>query len=323
MEPLELNNLKIYPIILPTHHNLKSFNCYLVEFDESLYLIDAGINSEDSWNLLNDALHTHGFKLSDLTSIYITHHHSDHVGLIDRIVEIVPIPVYAHEKAIPRLKRDPEFLQRRVNFFTNFYEEMGCGEAGEKQVNNLKSSIVKNKHLAINADITSLATGLHPFSVIEVPGHSPDQVAFFHKDSKSLFAGDLLINHIASNALIEPDENGKQIASLLEQMASLKKCLSYSIKYVFSGHGKMIEHPEQLIETRLNNIERKALKILSLIKAGATTGSEIAEKFYKKSYETQFSLVMSEIIGHLDYLEANKKVRTEKIAGVRHYFLSS
>jgi hypothetical protein len=70
MEPLELNNLKIYPISLPTHHNLKSYNCYLVKFDDSLSLIDAGINSEDHWNLLNDTLHTHGFKLSDLTGIY-------------------------------------------------------------------------------------------------------------------------------------------------------------------------------------------------------------------------------------------------------------
>ncbi|WP_458413427.1 MBL fold metallo-hydrolase [Schinkia sp. CFF1] len=319
MKPLEIGNLLIYPIVLPVHHNLKSFNSYLIKDGYALYLIDAGINNENYWNLFNETLHTHGFTLHDLSGIYITHHHVDHVGLINRIATEASIPVYAHEKAIPRLKRDPEFLRNRVDFFKQLYEENGCGEAGVRQVNKLEVAIVKNEHLKIKADIQPLGNVIQSFDVIEMPGHSPDQVAFLNKECRALFSGDLLIHHISSNAIVEPDENGERICSLLEQMKSLKKCTTLPIDYIFSGHGILIDQPTQLIKTRLENVETKAMRLLSLIEAGATTASEIAKEYYKTKYEAQFSLVMSEIIGHLDYLEVNDKVKREKINGVWHY----
>ncbi|HHY73265.1 MAG TPA: MBL fold metallo-hydrolase [Bacillus bacterium] len=319
MEPLEIGNLKIYPIVLPVHHNLKSFNSYLVKDEYSLTLIDAGINNEDYWNLFIETMSSNGFTIGDLSGIYITHHHVDHVGLVNRIVAESSVSVYSHAKAIPRLKRDPTFLKGRIDFFKRLYEEMGCGKAGLEQVHKLENALIKNKHLEINADITLLEKKIHPFDVIEMPGHSPDQVAFFNEKSRTLFAGDLLINHISSNAFVEPDENGERIFSLLEQISSLRKCLTLSVDYIFSGHGTIIDQPKQLIETRLANIENKAMRILSLIQAGSLTANEIAKQFYKKTYEMQFSLVMSEIIGHIDYLEANNRIWKEKIDGVWHY----
>ncbi|WP_374724333.1 MBL fold metallo-hydrolase [Calidifontibacillus erzurumensis] len=321
MEPIVYGNIKIFPVNLQVHHNLKSFNCYLVEKENSLYLIDAGIDSEDYWSLFVKTLKSNGFSLKDLTAILITHHHFDHVGLVNRITELELIPVYAHEKAIPRLKRDPEFLRKRVAFFEQLYREMGCGEAGEAQVKKLEHAIFNNKHLEIKADILPFKVNKFPFTVLEVPGHSPDQVAFYDSENKILFGGDLLIKHISSNALVEPDENGGRILSLLQHIESFQKCRSLSIDYVFSGHGKIIEQPIRLIEKRLENIDVKAEKILALIKQGVQTASEIAKAYYQKKYESQFSLVMSEIIGHLDYLEAKKQVKKKKIEGVWYYFV--
>ena len=56
-----------------------------------------------------------------------------------------PIPVYAHRNAIPRLTRDLDFLEMREAFFKQLYEEMGCGEMGEKQVTYLHNAIIQNK----------------------------------------------------------------------------------------------------------------------------------------------------------------------------------
>ncbi|MEC1717116.1 MBL fold metallo-hydrolase [Schinkia azotoformans] len=320
MEPIKAGNLTIYPIILDVDHKLKSFNSYLVEDGHSLSLIDAGMNKDEYWNLFTNTLHTFGFEVRDLTGILLTHHHFDHIGLVNRITDEVAIPVYAHKKAIPRLKRDPEFMQQRVDFYIKLYEEMGCGEAGSKQIDYLLNAIEKYKHTAIKAEITPLDKQIHGFHVIEVPGHSPDQVAFYNEEAKVLFGGDVLIDHISSNALIEPDERGERILSLIQQMDSLKKCSQLSLDYVFSGHGEMIDNHKNLIETRLDNVEIKASKLFTLIKDGASTASEIAQQYYKKIYELQFPLVMSEIIGHLDFLEVNRKVRTEKVDGVWRYY---
>ncbi|MFB4165294.1 hypothetical protein ACE1TI_16155 [Alteribacillus sp. JSM 102045] len=45
---------------------------------------------------------------------------------------------------------------------------------------------------------------------------------------------------------------------------------------------------------------------MTLIDQGARTGGEIAEQYYGRIYDQQFFLVMSEIIGQLDYLEVWK-----------------
>lgn len=320
MEPIKAGDLTIYPINLDVDHKLKSFNSYLVEDGHTLSLIDAGINKDDYWNLFMNTIHTFGFDIRDLSGILLTHHHFDHIGLVNRITDEVSVPVYAHEKAIPRLKRDPEFMQLRVDFYKNLYEEMGCGEAGRKQIDYLQNAIIKHKHTAIKAEITPLERRIYGFQVIEVPGHSPDQVAFYNEEARVLFGGDVLIDHISSNALIEPDERGERILSLIQQMSSLNRCSELPLDYVFSGHGAIIDNHKRLIDTRLNNVEIKATRLLTLINNGASTANDIAQQYYQKIYETQFPLVMSEIIGHLDFLEVNRKVRTEKVNGVWRYY---
>ncbi len=95
----------------------------------------------------------------------------------------------------------------------------------------------------------------------------------------------------------------------MEHKHSLEKILSIPIELVFPGHGTLINNPKELISKRLNGIERKAEKIRELIKSGISTGSELAQAYYGNKYKKQFSLVMSEIIGHLDYLEAQGKVK--------------
>ena len=53
----------------------------------------------------------------------------------------------------------------------------------------------------------------------------------------------------------------------------------------------------------------KADRLLNLSNSGISTGNELAKTYYKKIYHQQFSLVMSEIIGHLDYLETQGKIK--------------
>lgn len=89
---------------------------------------------------------------------------------------------------------------------------------------------------------------------------------------------------------------------------------------MYSGHGELIRQPYELIEKRLAGIAEKSERFLSLIQSGILTANELAQTYYKKRYIQLFSLVMSEIIGHLDYLEVNGKVEKEWAHGVWHYF---
>lgn len=318
-----VQNMDIFPVQVPVPSSLKSVNFYLVKTGQSLILIDAGYNNGDCRKALHDTLKKYGFGIKDLTHIVLTHHHIDHVGLVNWITAEHPIPVYAHPLSFPRLKRDAAFLQMRMAFYQKLYEEMGCGDRGKKQVEHLKKAMKENESQKITADLVDIGERFGEyFEVLEVPGHAPDQIALYDRKQERLFAGDLLISHISSNALVEPDENGKRMPSLLIHMVSLRKCLSLPIDEVYSGHGTVIHQPKNLIQKRLDGMEKKAERFLTLIRNGKRTANEIAETYYQDVYDQQFSLVMSEVIGHLDYLERQGNIQKEKVHGVWHYTFS-
>lgn len=320
MIELKKKNYEVYPIIVPDQSGLKSINFYLIKTSHSLTLIDAGFNTDDCFQALVDTLNVKGLTIKDITEIVLTHHHIDHIGLVNRIVSIHSIPVYVHPLSIKRLKRDKDFLEMRIQFFNELYEITGCGEAGRRQVKYLRESVDKNKHYAIQSDLLPIGgTFLKEFDMVHIPGHAPDQIGLFDQKRKWLFSGDLLINHISSNALVEPDQNGQRMLTLVDHMNSLKKCQDLPIDIVFPGHGVMIEHPNELIQKRLDGVDEKAKKLKILIHQGNRTANDLAQTFYKKSYNKQFSLVMSEIIGHLDYLEVEGVIEKQLISGVWHY----
>ena len=44
--------------------------------ENSLTLIDAGLNTDDCWNSLQMTLKDHDYTLTDITGILLTHHHT-------------------------------------------------------------------------------------------------------------------------------------------------------------------------------------------------------------------------------------------------------
>ena len=321
MIPINKNNIEVFPILVPVNNKLKSVNFFLVKQENSLTLIDAGFNTDDCWHHLQMTLKMNGYSLRDITEILLTHHHVDHIGLINRIIAEHPIPVYIHPYAIPKLKGDPDFIKMRLDFFKNLYQEMDCGEIGEKQVEYFYKKAVQAKDERIHWDFREITTNqLFGFDCIEIPGHAPDQVAFYHQASKGLFVGDLLIEHMSINAFVEPDSNGNRPKTLVQQKLSLEKCLALSVETVYSGHGRIIEDPVPLFKKRIKEIDEKADSFMEIIRTGVSTASEIAQYRYKTKYDKQFFNVMSEVIGYLDYLEVHGKLNKEFVKGVWSYY---
>src|SRR5690625_2048656 len=199
------NDRFISPIVVATDQSqLKSINFYLMCTSEHNVLIDTGVANDSCWDMLVNTLRQHRLTLYDLDAILLTHHHSDHSGLVNQIRDEVDIPLYAHKESIYRLKRLPEFLYERVHFFESYYKKMGAESELAHYIDHLKLAIEQRANQAVSAEITPVQAGdkLFNLQVIHTPGHAPDHISLWHEQSGSMFVGDHLLKDTISHALV-------------------------------------------------------------------------------------------------------------------------
>lgn len=322
MKIISCQESQVYPIIFPLEYGtIGSINFYIINDGESLSLIDAGIDYEGCWEFFNEALSEQGFKIEDIERVILTHHHGDHVGLLKRILQLKDIPIYAHSLAIQRLQMDANFFQRRYQFFDQLYAEMDCGQDAFPQLEKLKKTLNELGKRRIKANFVSLQEGdrIGGLEVIATPGHSPDSISLYDAERKWLFTGDLLLKDMSTNAIIDLDQHGGRLKSVSDQRHSLQKCSEIHADLVFSGHRSIIENHKLLVKQKLESMDRKAERIVDVLKEQSQTASSIAKQYYKTKYYSEFSLVMSEIIGYLDYLEQQQLVKKELVHDVWYY----
>ncbi|WP_424237797.1 MBL fold metallo-hydrolase [Bhargavaea ginsengi] len=321
-EAIRQQTYTIYPVIQPADYpTLKTINFFLIRREDGLVLIDAGVDTDDCMDRLRDTLKQAGAEIGDLDAILLTHHHEDHAGLVPRILEEKDIPVYAHRDAVPRLRLDKEFLEMRLAFFRRLYREMGGGEMGTGRFARLEQTIREAPKYALKAEIVEIGEGdrVFGFEVIETPGHSPDSITFLDAEGRAAFTGDVLIDGSSVNAIIDPAANGSRLPSVSQQRRSLERLARLDADVLYTGHHGSIRNHRELVRDRISRMDKKCEKLISLIGSGISVPAQITEAYYGKLYNTQFPLVMSEIIGHLDYLEEQGKVEKAMEDGVWHY----
>ena len=313
-------NTKVIPIEIPVSNILKSINFYIIERNNSLFLIDAGVNHDTYWDAFVLALQEHGYQLNDLDAILLTHHHPDHVGLVYRIAALLNIPVYIHPYGLPKLKGDPEYLYMSYMFFGDLFNKLNCGDFGQAEAKRVYNNRLNQRETAIDWNIQELnRQTVFDFDVIHIPGHSPDQVAFYLEDLDIVFSGDLLIEHQAVSAFAEPTFHGKRMKALQQHRQSLEKIIQLNPKLALSGHGTVIKEPAILAKKRLDAIDKKAKRFLSMIEKGVSTGSELVKQRHPVKYEKIFYTVIRDALSFLDYLEDTGAIEKEEVNGIWYY----
>lgn len=302
----------VIPIIIPTNSMLKTYNCFLIKTNKQLTLVDAAVDDDDSYLFFLEVLKANNLKVSDIDQIVLTHNHSDHTGFVKRIRQQTNVDVYAHPSAFLRLIRNKDFLTRRIDFFNKLYNESDTGQRGIKEVERMRQALIDNQHLRVDLPLLPLVEGdiINGFEVIEVPGHSIDHIALYNETTEELIAGDLILKHAPSNALVEMGVDGEMIPSLYLYEQSLKRCEHLKLTVIYPGHGEIInESCNDLFSKRIYSIIRKSKRIKDAIIHEEQTAAQLAKNFYQERYDKIFVLIMSEVIGHLEHLVAKNELK--------------
>lgn len=224
-----------------TFYNSKSLsvNCYLVEEQDGLTLVDAAMPGS-SYEILQSA-DTIG---KPITRIVLTHLHHDHVGSLDELKQAIPqVPVYISSREARLLAGD----------YT-----LDPGEA-DTPIRGIIPKELKTRadfHLREGDKIGSLLA-------LAAPGHTPGSMAFLDIRSKSLIAGDAFQTEggIAVSGQLRPLFPFPARATWNKQTAleSAVKLRGHHPSLLAVGHGEMLKQPcaemDRAIEEAKNNLD--------------------------------------------------------------------
>jgi hypothetical protein len=99
----------------------------------------------------------------------------------------------------------------------------------------------------------------------------------------------------------------------------LRRVAALDIELALPGHGLPIKEPRALIEQRLAFHEARARRILAVIGDDAHTAFEVAGVIFPDLDPVNTFLAVSEVVGHLQWLEVNGRVTSKERGGVAHW----
>ncbi|OIK12194.1 MBL fold metallo-hydrolase [Bacillus sp. MUM 116] len=292
-------------ITLPTPFAVGDVNVYLIK-GERLTLIDAGVKTKECWNSLKKQMADLHVSPDDIEQVILTHHHPDHVGMLDFLsdsIEILGHPL--NERWIHPTK---EFFQVQEEFFTELFYQFGLPKEYLPSLENLRKTLKYSCNRSLTGHLQEGMTppGLSDWKVIETFGHAQGHIVLFREKDGVLIGGDLILAHISPNPLLEPPAPGEteRPKPLLQHNESMKKLLSYPISVVYTGHGEEVYELKELIEKRLTRQHERAITVLNWLREEQLSVFEICKRLFPSVYQRELMLTISETVGQLDYLSS-------------------
>ena len=110
--------------------------------------------------------------------------------------------------------------------------------------------------------------------ILPTPGHSPDHLCFFDRESGDLYCGDLARQ---GGTIVIPARKGGDLRAYL---ASLQLVRDLAPRRLLPGHGPIVDDPAALIDEYIAHRQKREQQILQAILGGARTVDEIVRQVY-------------------------------------------
>lgn len=322
---------EIYRMLIPLPENpLKTLNSYLIKLENRNLLVDTGFNRPECHEALIENLKELNVDM-EKTDIFLTHLHSDHTGLINKI---------AHKSSKVYIgKIDYEYMFENLEGFN--WEESEKRFASEgfpyeiierlRDTNQAKifapdgmfESILVEDGYKFNVDKLE-------FTVILTSGHTPGHTCLYLEKEKLLFSGDHILFDITPN--ITSWLRVKD--SLRNYIESLEKIKKLEITKTFPGHratsddvysriDEIIEHHKSRLTDTLEVIKEKSAKEgLTAYEIASFMKWNMRGKSWTEFPDNQKWFAVGETLSHLDYLFNENKIEKFKDNDMYKYKLT-
>lgn len=153
------------------------------------------------------------------------------------------------------------------------------------------------------ADGDTVMTGAGPLEVLHTPGHSPDHLALWHAESRTVFVGDLL--QLGTTVFIPASAGG----SLADYLRSLDHLRQLAPVRAWPAHGPVIEDPIALIDYYVEHRRQREEQVLAALAEGLDTVEAITTRIYVALEPALLPMARESVLAHLMKLEDEGEAR--------------
>ena len=305
------------PVNLP---GIGHVNCYLLEDERGVAVVDPGLPSPASFAALEQRLGAAGYSVENVHTAVITHSHFDHFGGAERLRALAGAEILTHESFRPLwestevaeplelptaeeeggdAQRPPWLLLQKNPWGTEREplppEELRTWQA-IAEADPRWFAAPRPTRTVVDAQVIRLAR--RDWLCFHTPGHTEDHLCLFDPDEGVLLSGDHILPTITphiSGLSRYPDPLDRFFESL-RRMGAIE-----GVKVVLPAHG----HPFEDLSGRAESIRRHHEHRLDVIRrAAGELGTATVPEYMKRLFAERSwgNMAESETFAHLEHL---------------------
>jgi len=315
----EINEIEgIYQIKIDVPFAVKYVCLYLFELKGKKILIDSGLNMGNWKKKLFSAFEQMNISIRDIDYCIISHIHTDHIGLVKILKKKNPeLKILMHDITHELLKWQTD---------NNNLKEL------KTQAKETADQLIK---YGINEEQGDKIIQFFTFWPRFLQYQEPDielhdgEVIFDNLKNRYLFSGDHILsritphigNFVVPKGLAEKYKDYDFNNILKHYLLSLDKIDSLNPKIIFPAHQEIIYNPHERILQIKEHHKNRLTEISKLIKDNPMTAYKISRIHFGEDLDELNSyMALSEVLGHLFYLEAEEKVQKIEKNGKLLYY---
>jgi len=298
----------IFELRLPIPFEDGLVNVFLFVDGDDVDLLDCGMNSEESLDLIRSSLASLGHKR--LRKLVVTHIHPDHYGAAGVLAGPGRADLYLHRLEVPLVNPRYVELEQLVAEVLNYLLVNGVpAEEAEILSNSQRalSQVVAPAEAAVQLDgAETLAMGATHVRVEWTPGHSPGHICLYAAESGLLFAGDHMLPELSPNIGLHPQSTPDPVHEYLD---GLERMAAYEPRLVLPAHGRPFADAKGRAAAMKAHHHRRMDRITAILAAGEMNAWQVALELWgprEQLYEKR--LALQEGLAHLQALAVEGRV---------------
>ncbi len=316
----------LYRLRLPMPFGLDHINVYLIKETNRLALVDCGLDLDDSWASLTDGFAALGLRPEDLTDIFVTHAHPDHIGALGRLRVSAPqARLYFHRVEYDRLaERVGDLAQAQVEFRAWLGRHGAEAEFLDAQdlmrsANEMLPTLRSDDWLVEGGEQISLASEQPEgeWQILWTPGHTAGHFVLHNPARRLMLSGDHLLTSISSNIGKYPGSTDDPLGDFID---SLERIARLDLAQVLPAHGQPLVGYRERINDLIAHHRKRLERMYAVLEGGPRTGLQVVETIWgERARGFHRYLALVETLSHLERLRREGRVTLEEDGG-RAYF---